>query len=470
MFSIRMKKHLLYIMFFVVTALVAVACKGQSTEEEVQQEPLFNSCSITPDNYVPTTTQNIRISYTLPISVADDSKITLKDSTDKQLSISVATQNRNLNITLNDTLVYNNKYTLTLASGAVKGANGGKLVTKPYSVSFFSEKKILSVGEFDIDSNLTNPNPSAEALALYDYLKNNFGKQTLSGAMARHTVQINEAEWMNTHTGKYPAIACFDFMNATRQEEYKNWDEPYTTLISNAKNWDANGGVVSIMWHWRDPLRENDAFYSMKTNNNPRTDFNVSKVHDSNSAEYKAIIKDIDYIAGYLKELQDAGIPILWRPLHEAQGGWFWWGAKKAEDAVALWNLMYDRLTNHHQLNNLIWIWTITQMEDADEWYPGHETVDIVGADVYQNNPQHNSYKAYFDFVKNVSEGRKIVALSECGSIPSAENMQKNGDHWSFFMPWNGDYTQDDAKNGASFLDELFDSEYVITRDEVNIN
>ena len=470
MFSIRMKKHLLYIMFFIATAFCAVACKEPVDDPQEQPIPEMLSCTVEEGSYVPVSTERITIRYSHAVNVADQQQITLVDELSQNVAFELQAANVNLNINLTEGLFYNKSYTLSVKSGAVCGANGGEIVEDPYTVSFCAEERILPVDEFNIDSTLTNPNPSDEAKALYSYLKNNFGKQTLSGAMAKYTVQINEAEWMNTHTGKYPAIACFDFMNATRQKEYENWDEPYTTLITNAQNWVNNGGIVSIMWHWRDPLRENDAFYSMKTNNNPRTDFNVSKIHDTNSTEYKAMIKDIDYIAEYLKQLQDLNIPILWRPLHEAQGGWFWWGAKKAEDAVALWNLMYDRLTNHHKLNNLIWVWTITQKDDADDWYPGHETVDIVGADIYQDhNKQHNSYKEYFDFVKAVSGGKKIVALSECGPIPSAENMQRNGDYWSFFMPWNGDYTQSDSFNGASFLTKLFESEFVITRDEVEI-
>lgn len=455
-------------MFFMVAALSAATCKEQPNDTDVQQQvPKFKSCTISPEDYVTTELNKISITYTLPISVADEDKIALVDNINNKIDISVAARNLSLNITLNDTITYNQKYTLTIAAGAIQGANGGKLVTETYTVSFLTEERILPVDEFDIDPKLTHPNPSSQAVELYDYFKSIFGKYTVSGAMAKYTVQLNEAEWMNTHTGKYPAIACFDLMNATRPD-YTSWgDPPYSEMITNAKQWYADGGLISIMWHWRDPLRENDAFYSMKTNNNPRTDFDVSKVHDKASPEYKAMIKDIDFIADYLKQLQQDGIPVLWRPLHEAQGGWFWWGAQQADDCVALWRLMYDRLHNHHQLNNLIWVWTITNMEDAEDWYPGHDVVDIVGADVYRNNPNHQSYIDYFDFVASVSEGRKMVALSECGPVPRVEQMQEKGDKWLYFMPWYGDYTQSDTSNGVQYLSALFNTEFVLTRDEM---
>jgi len=80
-----------------------------------------------------------------------------------------------------------------------------------------------------------------------------------------------------------------------------------------------------------------------------------------------------------LKRLQDAGVPILFRPLHEAEGAWFWWGAKGPEATKELWLLLHDRLTNHHKLNNLIWVWNSL----LPAWYVGDDTVDILSADVY---------------------------------------------------------------------------------------
>ena len=463
-----MKKYFLYV-FFIVTAYFAVACKEKINEginQTKQPIPKIVGCSVSEGAYVNISTNKITIRYSTAINLVDKEKVTLVNDLSQAIPFELQAANVNLNIKLAEPLVYNRSYTLTVSSGTVCGANKGEVVIEPYSLSFFSEKKMLPIESFDIDETVTHPNPSPEVVKLYDYFKSIFGKKSLSGAMAKYTVQLNEAEWMKENTGKSPAIACFDLMNATRLD-YLTWgDPPYSEMMENAKKWHADGGLVSIMWHWRDPLRKTDAFYSMNTNNDPRTNFNVSKVHDPNSAEYKAMIEDIDFIAKYLIELQDAGIPILWRPLHEAQGGWFWWGAKKAEDAVALWRLMYDRLHNVHKLNNLIWVWTITQKDGAQDWYPGHDVVDLVGADVYQTNPSHNSYKSYFDFVAAVSEGRKLVALSECGAIPKAENMQST-DTWLYFMPWYGDFTQSDDSNGAKFLTELFKSDFVITRDEL---
>ena len=89
---------------------------------------------------------------------------------------------------------------------------------------------------------------------------------------------------------------------------------------------------------------------------------------DPNSADYKLLLRDMDAIAVQLQKFSDAGVPVLWRPLHEAEGGWFWWGAKGPEPFKKLWRLMYDRFTNVHHLHNLIWVDCSGTNPD---WYPG---------------------------------------------------------------------------------------------------
>ena len=79
------------------------------------------------------------------------------------------------------------------------------------------------------------------------------------------------------------------------------------------------------------------------------------------------LIRDIDAISEQLKILQDNNVTVLWRPLHEASGGWFWWGCRGKDAYQWLWNLMYERQTHYHKLNNLIWVWN---GQDPD-WYVG---------------------------------------------------------------------------------------------------
>ena len=191
-------------------------------------------------------------------------------------------------------------------------------------------------------------------------------------------------------------------------------------------------------------------------------------MNDVNSEEYTLIIRDIDAIAIQLQKLEDAKVPVLWRPLHEAEGKWFWWGAKGAEPCKWLWKLVFDRLNNHHNLNNLIWVWTSTGVPDALNWYPGDEYVDIIGADIYLPAGNYSSHFVTFDNMASLYEGRKIITLSENGPIPNPESLFQEGSAWSWFSTWSGDFITNGIYNTASHINTVFKHDYVITKDELN--
>jgi mannan endo-1,4-beta-mannosidase len=176
------------------------------------------------------------------------------------------------------------------------------------------------------------------------------------------------------------------------------------------------------------------------------------------------MIRDIDYVSGLLKELQDQHVPVIWRPLHEAAGGWFWWGAKGAAPCKKLYQIMYDRMVNYHKLNNLIWVWTREPNDEA--WYPGDQYVDIVGRDIYKTG-DHTAQVMEYNTLNTLYGTKKMIALSECGSIPDVDNLVKDAASWSWFMPWYGDYTRNSANNSLELWKKMFQSDYVITLDEM---
>lgn len=312
--------------------------------------------------------------------------------------------------------------------------------------------------QFDISPKPVTQNASAEAVKLYEFLKQNFGLKIISGTMAAHSTNIQEAIWVHDNTGKWPALTCFDFIDHTlANQDWVKYNNPYIL----GKEWWQNNGIVALMWHWRDPLTKSGSFYTDKTT------FDLSKISDTTSNEYKEIIEDIDVIASYLKVFRDDKIPVLWRPLHEASGGWFWWGAKGAENCKKLWKLMFDRFTKVHNLNNLIWIWTTDIDDSAINWYPGDEYVDVIGMDIYPGNNQHGSQYFSFFKVKEIFGGKKIITLSECGSAPDPGLMKEYGDMWSWFMPWNGEMTESATHNGIEWWNKFFSYDFVITRDKM---
>lgn len=347
------------------------------------------------------------------------------------------------------TLLPNTTYNLLIPNNAVSDVAGN--FTKEISISF------TTIQSFSISPSLVTPNPSPQAVKLYDFLKQNFGTKVISGTMAKHSTNIIEATWVHDNTGKWPAFTAFDFIDHTNLNQ--NWVQ-YSAPYTLGQEWWNNNGIVGLLWHWRDPLTKSGAFYTAETT------FDISKINDPNSNEYKAMIVDIDVIAGYLKQFKDAGIPVIWRPLHEAAGTWFWWGAKGPVACKALWILMYNRLVTVHGLNNLIWVWTSNTAGTALDWYPGDEYVDIVGMDIYPGNNNHGSQSVEFKKVRNFFN-KKIITLSECGSVPDPALMKSNGDMWSWFMPWNGDYTESDTHNGINWWKKIFSYDFVITRDQM---
>jgi mannan endo-1,4-beta-mannosidase len=354
----------------------------------------------------------------------------------------------------------------TLAAGRLKLSAGTHSVSIVKNWGWMSLDNIsvayygTTLTPFTIDAGLVTPNPTKEAVNLYNFLKASFGTKVLSGTTSNNNNSNDEATWVYQQTGKWPALACFDFINHPWINQ--NWVD-YAAPLRNGKEYWLNNGIVNLMWHWRDPLSVNKsgAFYTADTN------FDVSKVTDPTSAEYKAMIADIDVISTYLQQFKDANIPVIWRPLHESSGGWFWWGAKGAVPCKALWKLMYDRMVNVHGLNNLIWVWTTDVAGDALDWYPGDNYVDIIGMDIYPGDNQHGSQYFSFNKVKDLFGGRKLITLSECGSAPDPALMKENGDMWSWFMPWCGDYTRLDKNNGAAWWNKYFTYDFVVTRDKM---
>jgi len=181
-------------------------------------------------------------------------------------------------------------------------------------------------------------------------------------------------------------------------------------------------------------------------------------------------MQDIELIAGELQKLEDADVPILWRPLHEAEGGWFWWGAEGPEPCKKLYHLLYDQLTNVYGLDNLIWQWTGGTFETSAKWYPGDDVVDMIGYDKYNavdGKPNLSSIASTFYTLVQSTNGEKMVAMTENDSIPSLENLVNDKAAWLYFCPWYMNYLTSEQNNPKENVKELYQSEYCITLDEL---
>lgn len=319
---------------------------------------------------------------------------------------------------------------------------------------------------------------SREAVNLMDYLRKIEGKRILSATMAHVSWNTNEAEWVYSKTGYYPAINCVDYIHlyASKPGGWIDYSQ-----IQFLEDWWSHKGIVSAMWHWVVPSNDGQTYTYSPGDQPDQTGFDIKKINDPSSAEYARMMADIDKVADYLLLLKEKNIPVIWRPLHEAGGGWFWWG-KDAEACKKLWRVMYDRF-EEKGLNNLIWVWTLAvawqqDLTEGIKWYPGDEYVDVVGIDMYNVSDASQS-QATYSFMKKVWPDKQIV-LSECGNVPLIKEQWKAGAHWLWFMPWY-DYTRTNDPQSTDFKENrhshaeaiwwkaTMSYKRVVTRDELPV-
>lgn len=334
--------------------------------------------------------------------------------------------------------------------------DGVNLITIIADWGFYDVDKIrfvpVAVPPINLNPTLVDPNAAPEAVKLYEYLKANFGLVTLSGQAEEATINGNRPfDRVLAITGKLPAIRNQDMIFRSSKGGFNDG----TPERGISWHRDMNG-IIAMQWHWFAPIGP-VAFYTADST------FDITKAITPGTPENIAALADIDMIAAELGRYAANRVPILWRPLHEAEGGWFWWGAKGPAPAKALYRLMYDRLVNLHGLHNLIWVWN----SKNPDWYPGDDVVDIVSTDVY--NPPHDYSPAPSSFLDLAALGgyRKLVTMAENGPIPNPDDMAAYHTVWSWFDTWNGGYIMDESQNTIAHVNAVYHDPRVITLDEL---
>lgn len=321
---------------------------------------------------------------------------------------------------------------------------------------------------YDTSQQLCDADASEGARALMDLLCESYGTRTITGQYAS-SPENRELELLYRLTGKYPAIRFAALEDGTVQEQ-----------VQASLRWAQQGGIAGLMWYWEAPGDKPSVFsketaFSLKAAVTAediamQTPEDLKKALDAGkiSQECFALIEDIDSLSETLQPLAQADVPLLWRPLHEAGGGWFWWGRDGADAYRWLWDLLYTRMTEYHGLHNLIWIWNGQNGDFLVDKY------DIAAADIYLPAGQDfgSRYEQYV-VLSRMTEQKKLLALSETSSVPDVNEMFRDNCIWSFFGLWYGEYLED--KNGAynpAFTPEqemidLYNSEAVWTLEDV---
>jgi mannan endo-1,4-beta-mannosidase len=399
-------KKLLYLFMAVLTISFVASCKDDATVDNNTGDvdaPKIVSVTPAPDTTDIDTIDSVVITYNEPIFRTPQTTIKVNDS--YYVDSGVVARGNQLIIPLN--AQGNQTYTISIKKPSVRDSSYN--FASDYSFTFsVAPVNNFNASQFNITDSLCNPNATEAAKKLYQYLKSQFGNHVLSGAIADVNWNTLEADTMYQMSGKYPAINCFDFIHFIYSAPLNPSTWIDYTNITPVKNWFDNGGIVSCMWHWNVPDKqadENDyTKYTCRVNDDTQlcTDFNALKAAVTKSSyEYTHATRDLEIIANYLLSLQAEGIPVIWRPLHEASGNintytdgkaWFWWGNHGASGFKYLWKRMFNYFKDKG-VNNLIWVWT-SEGNDA-EWYPGDEYVDIIARDYYENTPSlyHSSIK-----------------------------------------------------------------------------
>jgi mannan endo-1,4-beta-mannosidase len=189
------------------------------------------------------------------------------------------------------------------------------------------------------------------------------------------------------------------------------------------------------------------------------TTFNLTAaLANTSSTDYGLLLSDMDVIAKELLILQAANIPVIWRPLHEADGGWFWWGAWGPDSCKTLYRLMFERYTKVHKLRNLIWLWNSV----TPSWYPGADVVDILGYDSYPAVGDHGPVDTQYQELIALGNDTKMVTLPEVGNIPDPSILKLYHADWSYFVTWDDDYIETDTYNSLAFKEQVYNDPTVL--------
>ena len=353
---------------------------------------------------------------------------------------------------------------------------------------------------------LLDPNATAETVNLWNYLKSVYGQKILTGCWTE--TQFGGNAKVVSCTGKMPAIWGQDMNSWYSSRTDQNWINTWNSNIAGFKTAHDRGQIIQINWHWQMPSSKVNGMYTRdawgKDANGVSQMMTAQQWSDivtPGTALYNTMIEDIDYhVVNFLKKLVDKNgkpIPILFRPMHEIDGGWFWWTCTTDPTKTAqLYKILQDRIINYHGCHNLIWIYNPGVLCDGGSWppyqtseyarrklfYPGDAFCDITGIDLYDFDPSvrgtyNTTGKKYRDAwnVMNAIAPGKMIALCESEGLPNPTKCFTDPDYapWLYCLPWFSDSYYDSAtgitRDLCAWNAIQFKSAYVIDAGDFNL-
>ena len=274
----------------------------------------------------------------LSVVITMDQNVKVSASRSRQVTvsgnasvISVNAYNQEVTVKL-EGLENGESYTVSVPSGVIEGFKANQEAAAAVSVRFTMEY-VEPEKHYDRApvQTLSNPSPSSQATRLYAWLLDNYGKKTVSGAMGGTAWETSYTDHIGTAAGEYPAIVGFDYLFNNWADRKSEWQgrPDYTDISPVRQAWDARN-IIQIGWHWCVPTTTEDAFdtsggkrYIDSYSYNTKA-FGVRNALTEGTWQNAEMKKQLAQVAGFLSLLKDAGIPVLWRPLHEAAGDYTW--------------------------------------------------------------------------------------------------------------------------------------------------
>jgi mannan endo-1,4-beta-mannosidase len=298
-----------------------------------------------------------------------------------------------------------------------------------------------------------SPNASPEAVELLQYLYGISGHYTLAGQHCNPLVGSTRLAGVQKMTNRYPAVFGQDFGFS----EPGTWDgiNYRQQIVDEAIRRNNEGFIITLMWHAVRPTEEEPSTFEQSVQGR-LTDQEWHDLVTPGTEIHEHWKSQVDVIAWFLKQLRNANVPVLWRPYHEMNGGWFWWGKKAGDDGYKkLYRMLFDRLVNFHGLNNLIWVFDANELgeniDPYDKYFPGQDVVDILATDVYRNGFARTDYDKLLALA-----GEKPIALGEVGTAPAPETLRAQP-RWVWFMVWGdgGGYKELQAFHAVYECDQV---------------
>ncbi len=312
-----------------------------------------------------------------------------------------------------------------------------------------------------------NPNAQPEVQRLLDYLEEIRGSKLILGQHTQ-TMEQEELQYIRSVTGQLPALCGFELLGYSPNIRPELSGEECLTEAARARGtlrkaweWAKLGGLITFTWHWFSPLGGADKSFFSKN-----TDFSAKKAATPGSPENIALLCDLDYMAGLLRPFCDEHIPILWRPFHESEGNWFWWGRDGAEACRMLYSIMYERFVYKYHLDNLIWVHNSPKREN----YPGDGMADVISRDLYPPAHEHRDLSKEYEELRHVTSADKLAAVAEIGTIPDVPAITQMHIPWSWYMTWSGEYGGSDKYTSEEELRRAYGCENAVTLERLPKN